>query len=69
MNTQTEELFKIGDVVQLKSGGPQMTVKDLGNEHQPNQVACVWFNSQFDLREATFHFDMLLQDLDIDETN
>jgi uncharacterized protein YodC (DUF2158 family) len=33
------EKFKKGDVVRLKSGGPDMTVQDL-NE---SEVTCVWF--------------------------
>ena len=36
--------FKIGDVVQLKSGGPQMTIKDIGAyETGDKYVKCVWF--------------------------
>ncbi|MGC1361085.1 MAG: DUF2158 domain-containing protein [Silvibacterium sp.] len=31
--------LKVGDVVQLKSGGPKMTV----NELTPAQAHCVWF--------------------------
>lgn len=34
--------FKIGDVVQLKSGGPLMTVLLL----QDTTVRCIWFNEQ-----------------------
>jgi uncharacterized protein YodC (DUF2158 family) len=33
------EEFKPGDVVQLRSGGPFMTVSSVGGE----QVTCVWF--------------------------
>lgn len=36
----TEELKK-GDVVQLKSGGPKMTVED-PNTHE-GRVGCAWF--------------------------
>lgn len=31
--------FKVGDVVQLKSGGPGMTVSDI----EADGVRCVWF--------------------------
>ena len=31
--------FKVGDVVQLKSGGPWMTVEDVKGEN----IHCVWF--------------------------
>jgi uncharacterized protein YodC (DUF2158 family) len=39
------EEFKIGDVVQLKSGGPKMTVTSVGVEHYSEKpvVSCVWF--------------------------
>jgi uncharacterized protein YodC (DUF2158 family) len=36
--------FKAGDVVQLKSGGPLMTIKEVGEFAGYNQgVRCVWF--------------------------
>lgn len=31
--------FKVGDVVQLKSGGPRMTIEAVSE----NLVDCVWF--------------------------
>lgn len=34
-----ERGFKVGDVVELKSGGPDMTVEDITDDG----VACVWF--------------------------
>jgi len=34
--------FKIGDIVRLKSGGPDMTVKGIGDSI-PVQVQCQWF--------------------------
>lgn len=34
--------FKIGDVVQLKSGGPAMTVLDVGKD-AAKTVAVVWY--------------------------
>lgn len=33
--------FKVGDVVELKSGGPKMTVEDA--ESWPGKAKCVWF--------------------------
>jgi uncharacterized protein YodC (DUF2158 family) len=42
-----EHAFKVGDVVQLKSGGPKMTVEYVGNyafAGEPEYKAkCVWF--------------------------
>jgi uncharacterized protein YodC (DUF2158 family) len=37
--------FKAGDVVQLKSGGPEMTVTDVGIEEfsKKMMVWCMWF--------------------------
>ena len=43
--------FAKGDVVQLKSGGPQMTVSDVGNygggfgTGPEDGVKCVWFDN------------------------
>ncbi|MEL7032804.1 MAG: DUF2158 domain-containing protein [Pseudomonadota bacterium] len=39
--------FKIGDVVQLKSGGPKMTVAAV----KQDRAICVWFNGQNALHE------------------
>lgn len=41
--------FKIGDVVQLKSGGPTMTVQHVGDysPRGPNPgLSCVWFEGK-----------------------
>lgn len=40
--------FKIGEQVQLKSGGPPMTIRHAPGEkgeyhHQPDQYFCEWF--------------------------
>jgi uncharacterized protein YodC (DUF2158 family) len=36
--------FEVGDVVQLKSGGPRMTVTQVGNDTwEKPTVWCVWF--------------------------
>lgn len=36
--------FVIGDVVQLKSGGPVMTVTSVGDSYGTPTVWCVWFD-------------------------
>jgi uncharacterized protein YodC (DUF2158 family) len=41
------DAFKVGDVVQLKSGGPQMTVKFLDGD----DVICMWFDGKRTLDE------------------
>jgi uncharacterized protein YodC (DUF2158 family) len=36
--------FKVGDVVQLKSGGPLMTIASIGIASSQEQLAsCIWF--------------------------
>ncbi len=43
--------FKIGDVVQLKSGGPLMTVSYIGEK---GNLTCYWFNQVEHSYEAKF---------------
>ena len=42
------EVFKAGDVVEIKSGGPKMTVSHTytSNLNGKLQVACIWFDQQ-----------------------
>jgi uncharacterized protein YodC (DUF2158 family) len=53
--------FKIGDVVELKSGSPKMTVHDIGDfsiSGGPNPgILCVWFTAGKE--ESVFHPDAL----------
>ena len=37
--------FKLGDLVQLKSGSPVMTINKLDESNQNNCVECVWFDN------------------------
>lgn len=48
--------FKEGDVVQLKSGGPQMTVSETNGV---GVVLCIWFDSQNKLQEKAFNQSQL----------
>ena len=56
--------FKIGDVVRLKSGGPEMTVSQYpfktvdGGEHE-GQVECTWFDSENRLKHKVFKVEEL----------
>lgn len=59
--------FQVGDTVQLKSGGPVMTVERYGTGtegsrpgmHGPtNSVKCLWFEG-VKLHSRNFHEDML----------
>lgn len=49
--------FSIGEIVQLNSGGPRMTVEAVEDSSESGQkvgVRCVWFDGQKMLTE-TFH--------------
>ena len=35
--------FKVGDTVQLKSGGPIMTIEKIAMYGEERKAACVWF--------------------------
>jgi uncharacterized protein YodC (DUF2158 family) len=39
----TEGQFKEGDTVQLKSGGPVMTVEKIASYGNEIKAACIWF--------------------------
>ncbi len=49
-----EQEFKLGDLVQLKSGGPKMTV----NSKYDDTYYCVWFSGTKN-NKAQFSFDAL----------
>lgn len=56
-------LYKQGDIVQLKSGGPQMTVNDYawhGNYKSEDTVVCIWFDGT-KRKTAEFHQDTVKQ--------
>lgn len=49
--------IKVGDVVQLKSGGPEMTVAKV----TPEEVLCTWWSSkESDHKERGFHPALLV---------
>ncbi len=37
--------LKLGDIVQLKSGGPDMTILRIGTNDGSNVCDCAWFRS------------------------
>lgn len=58
--------LKIGDVVQLKSGGPQMEVrqypfKTLDGAEHPDRAECIWFNDENHLKHAVFNVVELIK--------
>ncbi|HEY4292070.1 YodC family protein [Luteibacter sp.] len=48
--------FKKGDVVQLKSGGPVMTVYDILGS---GRVGCEWFDSKEQHQDKSFNSETL----------
>lgn len=54
------EKFKTGDIVRLKSGGPDMTVQSYAAEILEGQVVhCRWFNGK-KAESGAFREDMLI---------
>jgi uncharacterized protein YodC (DUF2158 family) len=45
--------FKPGDLVKLKSGGPQMTVEKIGHVNREEAVFCTWFEKT-ELKRSQF---------------
>jgi uncharacterized protein YodC (DUF2158 family) len=48
--------FKAGDIVRLRSGGPQMTVVEYSPD---NTYRCKWFDAKYNLSESSFVEDEL----------
>lgn len=51
-----EVAIKVGDVVRLKSGGPAMTVTNVGEAHMSGvmSVWCAWFDQKQSKQTGTF---------------
>ena len=45
---------KIGNVVKLVSGGPDMTIAEVGAGDKEGHVQCQWFNSAAELQTAWY---------------
>jgi uncharacterized protein YodC (DUF2158 family) len=53
-------IFKVGDVVRLKSGGAPMTVSKLFNSAEGREMAqCTWFDKKPREHRAAFVIDSL----------
>ena len=63
--------FKLGDTVQLKSGGPLMTVSNVTEEaymqYSKGDVSCTWFEGNT-VKQATFKSAMLNSSTDASKT-
>jgi uncharacterized protein YodC (DUF2158 family) len=46
--------IKVGDVVQLKSGGPRMTVNSVGDDNGVMSAWCSWFDSKQQEKSGVF---------------
>ena len=49
--------INVGDVVQLKSGGPPMTVTEIGENN--NEVYCEWFDKKGEPQGRHFMIEAL----------
>ena len=47
-------MFNVGDTVQLKSGGPIMTVKSIDQIEGVEYADCVWFDGKNEVQHMTF---------------
>lgn len=46
--------LKVGDVVQLKSGGPKMTINTLSEYNGKSYCMCIWFEANNHLSNKEF---------------
>jgi uncharacterized protein YodC (DUF2158 family) len=55
--------FKVGEVVQLKSGGPKMTIGKIGSQSMSGKTAdeakCSWFDEKNKIQEEWFQLTSL----------
>ena len=52
--------FKGGDVVQLKSGGPHMTIQRVYPNPTPSNAKCKWFEEKRTIKEEDFTLESLI---------
>lgn len=55
--------LKIGDVVTLKSGGPSMTIENIGVYMYETKALCTWFDGNKKISD-TFKLEALALDED-----
>ena len=46
--------INVGDVVQLKSGGPRMVVDKIDHTFYVHPIGCVWFSKNDEIKYAQF---------------
>ncbi len=53
--------YEVGDIVQLKSGGPQMTVKKITDKFMDDEpINCQWFSGS-KLQDGWFNAESLVK--------
>lgn len=63
-NTKVDNELKVGDVVRLKSGGPAMTIEEIGKYGMGSthdQAKCVWFEGK-KMQERVFELPTLTKE-------
>ena len=60
MDEVTESKFRVGDVVQLPSGGPSMTVNAVRLHQREWQCECTWFDSR-EVKKSQFAAEALVE--------
>lgn len=63
----SNSIFKKGDVVRLKSGGPTMTIVDFSwnrttDNPYTDRVECTWFDDKSNLKKDSFETILLEHD-------
>lgn len=51
--------INVGDVVQLKSGGPRMVVSKIDNNNYNCPICCTWFDKNDDIKHFQFSQETL----------
>jgi uncharacterized protein YodC (DUF2158 family) len=55
--------MKVGDVVQLKSGGPKMTIEETftsGFAAELTKIKCIWMNDEGEVLRAEFPPELIM---------
>ena len=51
--------INVGNIVQLKAGGPKMTVDKIDNDFCDHVIHCIWFDKNDELKYANFSYETL----------
>lgn len=56
MTQISQHSFNVGDIVELKSGSPKMTVEEVRVDGNLSHVSCVWFDNEKVFRDNFTNF-------------